>query len=597
MADLDECSVSSREPCPESMHDRYDSETRSSSFRAALVAAIGAAGCFPVVSNQQAAQQDAHRRRLGRADVCTAPQLLALILGGVPSRAEPRAIALRRPAPRRRIARGIDRSVRLSDCPRTTARRLARRRRRGSAIRGLPHQVLVAYRVPRRRRGPRELRGRAAQPTVADFWQDGELDARGGTDARQASPSTSTFRRAPEMDAQLGDALRRAVVRGRRAPRRSSATARSSSATSPSQLARPARRRHGRRRRFGLPAGTVDQPYAGPFNAPHDGRRAHRAHRRAGSARRCAPRARHARITRGWRRTRTSSTPQRPVECLDERARPARRASGIPTEDLARPSAICPLPSILVDRAPRSEVPEHADRGDQGRRPRGRATCASLGGEGFAEQGTTASVPFTLRGAGAPSATRARPRARSPLSRRDRRAGAGHDRRSRAPVTTSRVGQRAGARRRAAPGTYDVHAAPRPSAAQQRTGTGRVVVLPKAAGRRVGGAARPRQRLHGRATATSRSAGSARPRAAATRSTWPRPKAGIAPKANTAAVSKPRLLRIARGKFAGRTPAKRARVKVRLFPKARRARAAGAATSRRSSSSAPAARASRASAA
>lgn len=113
---------------------------------AALVAALSA-GCLPVVCNQQAAQQDLIGGVSVRADVCTAPQLLGLVAGGVVPRSELRSAT--RSGDLRRLGRGIPAPDDLLACP--SEDELDDWLSDGSevsAILGIPHQLLVAYRVP-----------------------------------------------------------------------------------------------------------------------------------------------------------------------------------------------------------------------------------------------------------------------------------------------------------------------------------------------------------------------------------------------------------------------------------------------------------------
>lgn len=531
--------------------------SRSSKFLlpAALIAAIGAAGCFPIVSDQEAAQRDLIGDVSVSADVCTAPQLLEIIAGGIISGPNLRSAA--RSGDMRRLARGVSQPQDLLACP--SEEELDDWLNDGtevSAILGLPHQLLVAYRVPSGAEAPATFAARGTV-AVADFWQQGQ--PRGGNEPVKETIDVA-FKRAPEMDGQLGrlyEELWSGLDDAPKVTRPGTKLVGYISDQLPGPLVGDLNVAAG----FGLPAGTVDQPYAGPFNAlTMAGSRIALTSDQIGSTlrRSGAPRA-----LRGAPAT-DFLDPDRPVDCLDDEiGGPAR--GGIPSDELLA-VAICPMPTLFVSGS-EDEIAEQLAEATEGVDLNTR-DLRVLGGEGFAEQGATASVPFTLRGAGAASATELGLSAAStlagaaitPAQSTTPFPGAGDHGRS----VTVQVPENA------APGTYDVTLTASVGG-QRRTGTGRVVVLPKpAAAASLAAHSRGRDNVYMDREGNIAFGWICPPACGDNQVDVTSPKAGIAPKANTAAVSKPRLLRIARSKFQAAN-AKRVRVKVRLFPRARKA--------------------------
>jgi hypothetical protein len=189
------------------------------------------------------------------------------------------------------------------------------------------------------------------------------------------------------------------------------------------------------------------------------------------------------------------------------------------------------------------------------------------GGEGFAEQGSTASVPFGLETSGPASSANdvqftattalagatATPKQATtdlPTGKADR------------PVAVTVPAD-------AAPGTYAVTLTAKVGD-ETRTATGSVVVLPKPAVATAPVKPLVRDNLYlggDGSVAFGFVCGTLCGDLQADLLTM---KAGIAPQANTAAVSKPRLLRVGSLKFKA-TAGKRVREKVALYPKALRA--------------------------
>jgi hypothetical protein len=203
-----------------------------------------------------------------------------------------------------------------------------------------------------------------------------------------------------------------------------------------------------------------------------------------------------------------------------------------------------------------------------------------VGGEAFAEQGQTASVPFTVRGAGPEggslsySATSAVAGATLGAPAADTFPGAGDHGRT---VTVKVPAD-------AAPGTYDVVLAVT-SGKASREAKGKVVVLSKPAQQeqqqpQAGTPTPPaplsprqRERLYMDGEGDLNMGllcGTNGLQCGSLRIDVLGPKAGIAPTATTAQVRKPRLLRIGRGS-AKASAGQRSAAKAKLFPKARRA--------------------------
>ena len=534
---------------------------------AAIAAALTAGGCFPLVDNQTGAQRDLIGSVDVSADVCSAPQLLPYMMGpvsGLPTRASMRRRALSGEA--RALARG-DTTSDFFSCP--DAEQLEQwlgGSPETSILLGLPHQLLVAYRVPAGATAPQSFEA-AGEVMTSPFW-DGALVSRGpATPARR--DVDLTFRRAPEMDSQLDVPYEEAwsTLDGR--PDLVGEGEKLVGYVS-DQLPGPLVGDMTVTAGFGLPAGTATEPYAGPFNALTllGSRFALTEEQLAGIPRSGgALRSSTSRTARALRAVSADPTPEelvgtdRPVECLTQES----VASVESLEELISLSW-CPVPAFFWNgdkEAALAKLKTLVDGVDTATRD-----LRVLGGEGFAEQGATASVPFTLRGAGAASATELGLSATSALAGATATPG---------QATTPFPGAGDHGRsvsvqvpENATPGTYDVTLTATVGG-EQRAGTGRVVVLPKPAAPSFSSSAlRGRDNVYMDRDGNIAFGWICPPACGDNQVDVTSPKAGIAPKANTAAVTKPRLLRIARGRFQAAN-ATRARVKVRLFPRARRA--------------------------
>ena len=519
---------------------------------AALVAAIAAAGCLPVVSNQQAAQQDVIGDVNVSADVCVAPQLLATIIGGggsLPFRGARDAIT--------RGGGPVPGDV--LDCPPADALYdMLDGDETENIFAGIPHQLLVNVRVPEGTTAPETFTA-AGESLVQGVWQTpSDEDA-----APERRAVEVTFTRSADLEEQSGglydlaysglDGAPDVIGDGQKIVGYISSPL-PGPLVGDLQVDVP----------FGLPGADGDAPYTGPFNAlTMAGTRIAIAPEQFPSL----PRA--ARALRGGPPSDLDAiSPDRPIDCLDDEL-----SGGLPRgplEDILS-LAWCPFPGTFFVSGTPEEVIEELEKTVRGVDAKTR-DLRIAGGEGFAEQGQTATVPFTLRTAGDASAEE--------LALTASTAAGGAIATPRQAATTFPATGSHGRQvdvqipENATPGTYEVTLTARNGDAA-RTGTGRVVVLPKAASAAsLPGTGAPRGR--GRDNVYMDRQGNIAfgwicpPACGDARVDVTSPKAGIAPNANTAAVSKPRLLRIARGKFAA-TAGKRARVKVRLFPRARRA--------------------------
>jgi hypothetical protein len=374
-----------------------------------------------------------------------------------------------------------------------------------------PHQQLVAFRVPEGAQAPGSFTARLRLATVDR--EDDTVDV--GT-------RTVTYRRAPELDTQV--------------PAFYAEITSLTGETEADALPGPGRKVVGYvsdllpgavvgqwtiDAPFGLPAG--EEPYAGSFNA----------------------------MTLLGARPATPENAGRPVRC----------------DALLRESGaegFCPFPyeelfeGVLADGLPGLNVATRDLR--------------VAGGEGFAEAGQIARVPVTLRAAGPEGGA-------LKLTAQPSFPGA-------AAVESALTFPGTGAHQRSvdvaipagtAPGTYDVALTVSAAGGAQRTGRGSVVVLPSAAAVQqasqapvVAGAPRGRDNLWMSASGWVRFGWLCGDACGDLKVDVLTMKAGIAPGANTAAVTKPRLLRVGTDTFRARGASK-ARTKVRLFPRAQRA--------------------------
>ena len=154
---------------------------------AALAAALGTAGCFPIVSNQDVSQNDVIGNVRVSADVCE--PAFGLLLGGIFRNGIERSDAETLRAERGGIGIGDALFSCLSD------ERLvqARDNDRGGPVEVIltaPRQLLLSFRVPATADVPDEFQTRAKILTF-----DGPRE------------QTITFRRAPEMDDQVPDSF------------------------------------------------------------------------------------------------------------------------------------------------------------------------------------------------------------------------------------------------------------------------------------------------------------------------------------------------------------------------------------------------------
>lgn len=243
-------------------------------------------------------------------------------------------------------------------------------------------------------------------------------------------------------------------------------------------------------------------------------------------------------------------TPDRALDC-DESREVGISIIGLPAQDRLGFVEDVPTTECITDPdKPKATTTELRD-------------LTVAGGEGFAEQGSTASVPFTLKTTG--------PAAAEPVAK--------------LAATTALTGATAvpavaetalpagdlgrtvdvAVPATAAPGTYDVVLTATVGDAV-RTATGKVVVLPKPA---APPAPAPivRDNLYMGADGSIAFGWVCPPLCGDLQADVLTTKAGIAPRATTAAAQKPRLLRVGRQDFKAAS-GKRTRAKVKLYPKA-----------------------------
>jgi hypothetical protein len=541
----------------------------------ALVAVLAATGCYPVVSNQRAAQQDLVGDVTVSGDVCTSPLVLPFLLmsgiGGFDpgdlraAASETSVRKLQRAAESNGFPRLGPPPEEMFGCPSDedleeilSGDDLPTEL---SIIAGLPHQVLVAYRIPKGFAAPETFQAKGRSRVSVFFAPDAPLADRGA--ASTLKDVDVTFKRAPAIDAQVGEFLRGFTGPDAQAALRDGdQLVGYISSVLPGPLSGDLKVQTG----FGLPGATSADPYAGSFNSLT----------MLGS-RIAVDESMIPEVTRAAQQTRAlrggpeeivaALSDERPVECLqtaDSVPLPRSARGGVPTGLLELFSlAFCPMPDIVAGEFGSAEEWAAYLQGVN-------ATVRDLrvaGGEGFAEQGSAAAVPFTLRTTGPESdqqlaftaTTALGGAAATPAQATSGFPAAGDHGRS---VTVQIPAD-------AVPGTYDVTLTAK-AGGQTRTGTGRVVVLPKAPAGQQQSSQQGRDNVYMDRDGNIAFGWVCPPVCGNAQADVTGPKAGIAPRANTAQVSKPRLLRIARGTFKA-DAGKRVRVKVRLFPKARRA--------------------------
>jgi hypothetical protein len=525
---------------------------------AVAASALGIAGCVPLVQNEAASQQDLVGAVKVSADVCESPNALGVVV--------PLGRSARRAAGElRRVLTGrVARPAGLYSCPSTDELDDY------GPQSEFPHQMLLAYRVPAGATAP------ATITTTVQVLESDPVIFRGAPAEPETITKTVTFRRFPGLDDKVAPGL---------------------AAVTPDEVRQEASfLRDGQKvvgyasdpvdgvtvgqfkvdAEFGLPAGTADQPYAGPFNTlTAIGSRAVLSDERWEQIGADVEDDFDRSTYRSRGLVPVHESPQHPnplsddrdVTCLDPDVL-AEIISGPETFEAVTTLyglAFCPAPSMkaLEDADGSDELPAAYAKAMKGIDLQTR-DLRVLGGEGFAEPGTMASVPFTFRTAGAAGDTQLGLSAATALT------GA-----SAAPQAATTTFPAAGDTAKpvtvqvpadAAPGTYAVTLTAKVGG-QSRTGTGHVVVVPKAV--------QTPSQSHRDNVYMDRDGNIAfgwicPPACGNDQVDVTAPKAGISPKANTAAVTKPRLLRIARGKFKA-NPGQRARVKVKLYSRARRA--------------------------
>ena len=517
---------------------------------AAVTAAIGAVGCYPIVSNQSGEQQDVIGGVDVSADVCEAPYV-ALLFGG-----------------------GIFRDVRdakagnlrgsitdLFGCrPEDEVLDALRSGGSQAAAIALPHQDLVAIRVPEGATAPSsfEVEAKIARPGDDVIFNDrfddsGKLRGIGASDP-VVNTQTLEFTRAEAIDKQINDSwdgMLSLITSGQDLgvdldlndddeqwvgyiSDRIDGTV-----LGEMKLEVP----------FGLPAGQNGAAYAGPFE-----------HVTLVGSR--------IAIDEGDESFLASD---RAIDCLDRRQIEELNDEGDIIELLA--SAFCPAPDLFRALEDMGGVARGSDELADleeafGRQLTGDQVAtrdlALTGGEGYAVPGATASVPFTLNAAGAQggsltaTATTTLPGVGAQQHTFEFPAAGNHPSPVSIPVPAD-----------ATPGTYEVTLTVNHEDAV-RTAKGTVLVLPKPAEVVAESTQLSRTDLVMGSDGTISFAWTCPPLCGNLQVDVLASKAGIAPTATTAQAQKPRLLRIGRTTMkakAGTTT----RAKVKLFPKARRA--------------------------
>jgi hypothetical protein len=542
--------------------------------------ALTSAGCFPFVQDEEAAQPDAGGPVTVSTTTCDNPAGGAVFVEGYLARILDGGIR----------ARGLD-LVNLTGC---LDRDEVIADAQDGGLPTMPRQMLVAYRVPKGAEAPPTITATGDVVTSDDgvlvplrssarrlpavrraLGRTAPLTRGGPSGAAVLDDQQIVFRRAPEMDGQLQEFHAGLDAQSPDEPRR---------ADEDFALAGPDQKLVGYVSTvipgvvldelkldapFGLPGASGDTPYAGRFD-----HLSMAGMRLVLTDEQIAEIAEQTEDEEAVAMLRETLGVARPVDCLTP--------DDIDLDDLeTEEEAIftlmgggwCPLPKVAF--APRAE----RAAGDEPVDPyAGEAIDVRdfriAGGEGFAEQGQTATVPFTLKTAGAAGgrlsyrATSALPGAAlSAPGAGEMPATGGHRRTVEVQIPAD-----------AAPGTHEV-VLEVTSGAVTRKAKGAVVVLPKPAP-----AVQPQQQrqtppVEQRETVLMAGDGTIAltvwcPFKGVTCGSQQfdalGPKAGIAASAQTAQAQKPRLLRIGRSKHRvaeGRS----ARVKIKLFPRAVRA--------------------------
>jgi hypothetical protein len=510
---------------------------------AVSVLALVAPGCMPFIQNESSTQQDLIGPVAVSSEMCEVPVFASLPF---------RSAAARKALVRKATTRGP--GIPLGDLTCPTEQQVID----GwgdlplAGGLGIRHQALVSFRVPAGATAPESFTTTVKMLEAPEF-----------TVSRRITPDpapapvtrTVTFRRAPQLDTKGAGFLDLVV---------SSAPPEIQSAVG--KLVGDGQKLVGYQSdpingvtlgdfkvsaTFGLPGGSADQPAGGTFNALS----------LAGS--------RLVLSDEEWASigaVRAARAAGRDLKCLDADALEELMDNGPSAEIDLLALAWCPLPSLaaFADADSAEEALAAYAKLYRGIDLKVR-DARVLGSDGFAEQGGTATVPFTLRTTGDASDTLLALTAATTLPGATATPAAASTAFPAAGDTGKPVTVTVPAN--AVPGTYDVTLTAKVGG-QARTGTGHVVVLPKAPP-----AATPnksRDNLYMDAAGNIAFGWVCPPACGSDTVDVTAPKAGIAPAANTAAAAKPRLLRIARGKFNAQS-GKRARVKVKLFPKAQRA--------------------------
>lgn len=510
---------------------------------AVLAAAVGMSGCFPLVTSQDASQQDVIGDVKVSSKACDIP---FLFLSGLPLRSS--------------ATKALERGVLADDeCP---SLELVQEAADDDIPLTVPHQVLAGIRVPAGAKAPETLTATAQYVPYAAFYDD--VNDRGAAQPVKPQTAKIMFRKADAYAAQLpsffaglepgeDEAPLEVVGKGQKMTGYVSDVI-------PGQIVGELQVDGA----FGLPEGA--DPYAGPFN-----------HLTVMGSRWAGSTEEHEEaffrffefVDGGIRNRGTDDEPgfedvhpDRPIECSSELdlRRADRGLRGAPLDELfmilhSIDYTLCALPPVSEDED--AELAELFEGQDVATRD-----LRVLGGEAFAEQGQTATVPFKVRSAGAEGGKLTATVATTvpggaPQAPREFTFPATGEHAT--PVTV-------GVPESAAPGTYEVTLTVG-SGSASRSAKGSIVVLPKPVVAPLGGQA-PRENLFMDSEGNVSFGLVCTTNCGSLQSDVLSMKKGISPTANTAAVSKPRLLRIAKKKSFRTTAGTRTRAKVKLFPKA-----------------------------
>jgi hypothetical protein len=533
---------------------------RTLATSAAAAAALAVSGCVPIITDHSAAQKDVIGDVAVTTKACDVPFLVGF--NGMPVY----------------FGSGLSR---IGDTPDElcVSDQLFQDLAADDAPPGVPHQLLAAYRIPDGAKAPATVTA-TAQYLPYDAFYDGANRGR-----RQDVPlqsATITFRRNAGYEAKLPAYLE---------------TSSMPSAIDAEGAFLPAGRQVAGyvsdvvpghivgeltlTGAFGLPEGSAaDQPFSGPFN-----HMAVMGSRWAGTAEHDEAFTRFFAFVDGEIILRSRGRaiapveqpdderldPNRPVDCgtEPERQRAVRAAArGGLSETIFEVFSQVDFTVCGVTEIPDEAIGENPQDVDAAIVWKGTDTATRdlrvLPGEGFAEQGSAVSVPFKVRSAGSEGGelTATVTTTLPGVAQQQRTMMFPSAGEHATPVALTLPAD-------AAPGTYAVTLSIG-SGAASRSATGSVVVLPKPSA--PGGAKQtPRDNVWmGRDGSVAFGLVCASD-CGKQQSDVLSMKAGIAPTANTAAVSKPRLLRIAAKRSFQTTSGKRTRAKVTLFPKARKA--------------------------